>query len=108
MVADAMQVSENSHSPVTNGLRTNVQSGDQLVGVAGVAILTLQLDRRGIGSQDSVQPVHVLSRLRMPRKEHPMLTQVRDVPPKTLEGGRRNQGRAIKGKRPEDVNRIFL
>ena len=51
MIADATQVSENSHGPVTNGLRTNVQSGDQLVGVAGVAILTLQLDRRGVGSQ---------------------------------------------------------
>ena len=90
MVADAMQVSENSHSPVTNELRTNVQSGDQLVGVAEAAILTLQLDRRGIGSVRLVQPVHhVLSRVcASPRKERaPMLTQVRDVPPKTLEGG---------------------
>ncbi len=54
MIADATQVSENSHGPVTNGLRTNVRSGDQLVGVAGVAILASQLDRRGVGSQDSV------------------------------------------------------
>jgi hypothetical protein len=86
------------------GLRTNVQSGDQLVGVAGVAISTLQLDRRCVGSQDSVQPVQVLSRLRMPRTEHPMLTQARDVQPETLEAGRRNQGRTIK----ESARRILI
>jgi hypothetical protein len=78
MVADAAQVSENCHSPVTNALRT-AQSGDQLFGLGRVAVLTLHLGGQDSVAQDSVYPVHVLLRPCLPRAQRLVLTQARDV-----------------------------